>query len=1303
MSKRSLAPSRLTTGIGLFLIIVLSGGHIATQGAPAAPEVIRGAGNSGLNIVNLDDRQAADIHVDLYPHAGGEPIRIERPGVPPRSMAHLTMPAEATLAGGAYAAIIHSNRPVASLWHSHWPDSGATVMAEDLQAERELYLLPVHKGFVGQDSIVVIQNPDPEQAADVELEILAMGSDRPVLETGLSIEGGRSIRLDLAEHAALAGLPEGFEGWMRLRADRPVVAEGIENLRASQQGATHHPALPASRLESTHLAPMLLSRFGDGGRTSVLRLFNPGAESRSVEIDLIGLEGSCKGQRYLQGPISIAPFTSQGLPQTGAVQAAEGTIDLPEDCALAGHIRADGPLAASVEIRTSDGERAAGYAAALPRDAAGELMLPVVRRAHLQYGIGSAIHVQNTSDVQGPVRLELFDERGQAVACGSACQAEIEAGGALRWDLAQIEAFPVGIGHAVVTSQLGLVASLLETVETGDFDDSAYLALPIGEAQPSLRARPLMLAAGQQQRTATPRPSATPTGPSPTPIPGALTIFAIGFVDVAGGGGACPGCDGTFDPVDEAFARLHPLGSLRFEVRDADGELVAEAASEALETLQRAMLQVPPLAPDGYYDLLLVDSAEGYEACASEPIRRRIEAEDFALGNARQDFHFWTGCPPIHPLPTLEPSPEPSPGNFDHLGTSSLQVSNLGDAALAAIDVDFRAFGSGEVQTTTQDGPFAPGRVVDLLPPSASGRYSALARSDEPSSNLAVLARLSWPESGAALIYTAPEADRSLIVPWLARHAYRNNSALVLQNADPQRPVSLEIHVHEHGSITPLRSMRMRLPAAGSSLLRMDGESELAGVPDGFIGWLRIEAEGPVSAISLTEIAGQKTIHALPGFTPSELSDRMVLPMAYNFQFIESHDPEQPEWQSYSSEIMVMNPNPHPVDLRLEYRADVDDANPLGCRGLRIPEAMVTIEPGGSRWYWPPGSDLPNGCRASAWIQSDGGPVAAFAFVTDHLRIGTALAASPVDRGALRSFLPLVRKSHIADLLMNTPIHVANLGTEATDVELQIFDSEGEAIDCGPDCRARLAAGQNMRWWPSDIGQWPAGSVGSAMVIADQPLDVTAMDLSLRSTVNPAAYRALSLDRPAPRGLPLLLRNARIEDSGAVPTELGPPVLELPDARPDLDEGRLRVPLAIRSRGQVLERLSLRIEYDRSWLRLDPADLDADGRPDAIHPSDGLRLRVDLDGQAGAGRAWIDLEAEMEDGSALPDGTFVEIILDVIGSPAETGAWVGVAEHPLAVAWSDAGEPWPLELRGGWHQESYRNYLPLTLLGGATR
>ena len=98
-----------------------------------------GPGASGVQIVNLDPDEAADVSIDFFSQSGSPPVTLQRT-LPAQGIASVYLPSEATLRRGAYAAIGHSDRPIDLLVRQDWPTSGGAAIENRVGIGTELIL-----------------------------------------------------------------------------------------------------------------------------------------------------------------------------------------------------------------------------------------------------------------------------------------------------------------------------------------------------------------------------------------------------------------------------------------------------------------------------------------------------------------------------------------------------------------------------------------------------------------------------------------------------------------------------------------------------------------------------------------------------------------------------------------------------------------------------------------------------------------------------------------------------------------------------------------------------------------------------------------------------------------------------------------------------------------------------------------------------------------------------------------------------------------------------------------------------------
>jgi hypothetical protein len=147
--------------------------------------------------------------------------------------------------------------------------------------------------------------------------------------------------------------------------------------------------------------------------------------------------------------------------------------------------------------------------------------------------------------------------------------------------------------------------------------------------------------------------------PAPAAAQQDLTIIAAGFVDVAGGTDPnCPGCNGIYDPDDQARAASDPLPSMEFVVRDSTGAELGRMMTSNFLGVQRAEFAVPE---ETEYHLELIDDPTNWQLCPNEARNRTISRDDFRLTQVTEVFHFTQGCNLLE-TPTAPPPTPTVPG-----------------------------------------------------------------------------------------------------------------------------------------------------------------------------------------------------------------------------------------------------------------------------------------------------------------------------------------------------------------------------------------------------------------------------------------------------------------------------------------------------------------------------------------------------------------------------------------------------------------------------------------------------------------
>ena len=141
--------------IALGAALLLQGPPFPVAAGPVGTDGIRGAGGSGLQIVNMDPDQVASVSIDLFPQRGGPPVTIQR-SIAALGTGNVYLPIEASLAAGAYSAIARSDRPIDVFLRHDWARSGSAVVENRGGIGTELILPLVVKAYNGQTSVISI-------------------------------------------------------------------------------------------------------------------------------------------------------------------------------------------------------------------------------------------------------------------------------------------------------------------------------------------------------------------------------------------------------------------------------------------------------------------------------------------------------------------------------------------------------------------------------------------------------------------------------------------------------------------------------------------------------------------------------------------------------------------------------------------------------------------------------------------------------------------------------------------------------------------------------------------------------------------------------------------------------------------------------------------------------------------------------------------------------------------------------------------------------------------------------------------
>jgi uncharacterized repeat protein (TIGR01451 family) len=138
------------------------------------------------------------------------------------------------------------------------------------------------------------------------------------------------------------------------------------------------------------------------------------------------------------------------------------------------------------------------------------------------------------------------------------------------------------------------------------------------------------------------------------------------------------------------------------------------------------------------------------------------------------------------------------------------------------------------------------------------------------------------------------------------------------------------------------------------------------------------------------------------------------------------------------------------------------------------------------------------------------------------------------------------------------------------------------------------------------------------------------------------------------------------------------PALTLPD-QVSADSGRATVPVSFFAHGHSITSLAFSVDYDETWLALDPADRDGNGVPDAVIfalPGDfSMSVTFNEDDMDGEVDIFVgDISPPL---TSLSNGPIVSMLLDVDSPPGETQGAVQFSADPAASFGNTSGQSVP--------------------------
>ncbi len=436
---------------------------------------------------------------------------------------------------------------------------------------------------------------------------------------------------------------------------------------------------------------------------------------------------------------------------------------------------------------------------------------------------------------------------------------------------------------------------------------------------------------------------------------------------------------------------------------------------------------------------------------------------------------------------------------------SGMQVQNPSDDTM---DLEIDLFGPlGGLQSISRPG-LEPGSATNLYLGSGSWRSDLLAGIARSDGQIASIVRTDWPAHSAAAIYSSADAADEIIVPVAMKRYFGQCTVAAIQNTDVEQSTVVEVALltPDHPAAGPFA---VAMAPGSSVLFDLCNNSELAAIPEGFLGSLSVRSESTRIAVQVLgfDESNPRTAVGFEGLPTDQSAERIFAPLIRNAFY-------------GSTGISVVNPNDASVSVTVTYSASPITPN---CRGRTVHgDGPAEIPPRSSLVFLQhmatPGAGdpgLPSGCLGAARIESSGGGV--MAVVNDADRHGdnaAAYVAIPETQGARRVAIPLYRDRHTEHRL-STGVQAMNIGEDVAHIEFTMFDAAGNKIsDCFVDCLVTLGPMDSYLWYPAGLSsaKHTKGHYGSALLVSDQPLAVVVNDTSELGTVDSAIYNGIPID-----------------------------------------------------------------------------------------------------------------------------------------------------------------------------------------------
>jgi hypothetical protein len=460
---------------------------------------IQGAGETGINVQNLDQSQQAQINAEFYPQSGGSAKQFSGTAQPGAAY-NFYLPTM-NLADGAYAAIVNSDRQIAAIARTEWPSKGGAATYSNVIPDINVSLPLVTKDYQNQCSLISIQNTNTSSSANAVVDFYAVGGASSVLNRKYPIGPGTSVTLRLCdEDDFVANLPKNFLGSVKVTSEDGVTKLGVQSfvdITNSDKAVFAFEGVPAEQAASELYAPLfrasqkLGANFGDTGISVVntqstpvdvtVTFYPAGGDCAKAPVSQMQTIAASSSYVFWQGPVNDNPLKSTNCYGAAKISAAN-----------------DGKILAIVNDGVnnySTGKyniNAAAYNAVSSDQSGTTVALPLFRTGHTAYQLWTGISAMNVGTAAADITLSVSNApTGQTTANAMSMANVGQFSTAVFWPQpifnqgAPWNSTKDAYGSATINSSQPVVVIVNDTSQSKDpnklYDSSTYNGIKVGQ------------------------------------------------------------------------------------------------------------------------------------------------------------------------------------------------------------------------------------------------------------------------------------------------------------------------------------------------------------------------------------------------------------------------------------------------------------------------------------------------------------------------------------------------------------------------------------------------------------------------------------------------------------------------------------------------------------------------------------------------------------------------------------------------------------------------------------------------------